>query len=106
AMDQNFHVAYNLLEAACRTWGVERVMLFGSALRDDFTSGSDIDLLLEFKPDVVHSLFTYDRMRNDFRRAFDREVDIVNLQGLMASRNERRKRNILSAARELYVLPS
>ena len=105
-MQQNFHIAYNLLEAACRKWGVERVMLFGSALRDDFTSQSDIDLLLEFKPDIMHSLFTYDRMRNDFRRAFDREVDIVNLQGLMASRNERRKHNILSAARELYVLQS
>ena len=105
-MNPNIHVAYNKLESACRVWGVERVFLFGSALRDDFTSESDIDLLLEFKPDVVHSLFTYDRMRSDFQRAFDREVDIVNMQGLLASRNERRKRNILSAAREIYVLPS
>jgi predicted nucleotidyltransferase len=103
-MQQNFHITYNLLEAACRKWGVEKVMLFGSALRDDFTSKSDIDLLLDFKPDVIHSLFSYDRMRNDFQSAFDREVDIVNIQGLLTSRNERRKHNILSAAREIYVL--
>jgi uncharacterized protein len=105
-MQQTFHVAYNLLEAACRKWGVERVLLFGSALRDDFTNQSDIDLLLDFKPEIVHSLFSYDRMRNDFRGAFDREVDIVNLQGLLASRNERRKKNILLSAKEIYVLPS
>ena len=105
-MQQNFHVSFTALEEACRRWGVEKVMLFGSALRDDFTEKSDIDLLLEFKADVVHSLFSYDRMHIDFRRAFDREVDIVNLQGLLSSRNEHRKHNILSSAKEFYVLQS
>jgi predicted nucleotidyltransferase len=105
-MLQNFHVSFDTLEEACRTWGVEKVMLFGSALRDDFSDTSDIDLLLEFKPDIVHSLFSYDRMHNDFRRAFDREVDIVNLQGLLSSRNEHRKHNILSSAKDFYVLQS
>jgi predicted nucleotidyltransferase len=105
-MHQNFHVSYDALGEACRRWGVEKVKLFGSVLRDDFSEKSDIDLLLEFKPDVVHSLFEYDRMRDDFRRAFDREVDIVNLQGLLSSRNELRKRNIISSAQDFYVLPS
>ncbi len=103
-MQQNFHVSFDALDEACRKWGVEKVMLFGSALREDFTETSDIDLLLQFNPDVIHSLFTYDRMRGDFRKAFDREVDIVNLQGLLSSRNEHRKRNILSSAKDLYVL--
>jgi hypothetical protein len=105
-MEQNFHVSYPALEEACRKWGVDRVMLFGSAVRDDFTDTSDIDLLLQFKPEVVHSLFTYDRMKSDFAHAFDREVDIVNLQGLLESKNERRKQNILSSAKEFYVLQS
>lgn len=105
-MQTNFHVSYDALEEACRKWGVEKVMLFGSVLRDDFTDQSDIDLLLQFKPDVVHSLFTYDRMHDDFRKAFDREVDIVNLQGLQSSRNEIRKHNIISSAKDFYVLQS
>jgi predicted nucleotidyltransferase len=103
-VQQNFQVSYDAFEEACRKWGVEKVMLFGSVLREDFTEKSDIDLLLQFKPDVVHSLFTYDRMHNDFRRAFDREVDIVNLQGLLSSRNEHRKQNILTSAKDFYVL--
>jgi len=105
-MQTNFHVSYADLESACRKWGVEKVMLFGSALREDFTDQSDIDLLLQFKPEVVHSLFTYDKMHDDFRKAFDREVDLVNLQGLQSSRNEIRKNSIISSAKDFYVLQS
>ena len=105
-MNAQFHISYDALAEACKTWGVEKVMLFGSALRDDFTDESDIDLLLQFKPDTIHSLFDYDKMHSDFQRAFDREIDLTNLQGLLSSRNERRKRNIISNAKDLYVLQS
>jgi hypothetical protein len=37
--------------AACQRYGIERLFVFGSALRDDFKPGeSDIDLLVEFGP--------------------------------------------------------
>jgi predicted nucleotidyltransferase len=79
-------------------------MLFGSVLRDDFSPTSDIDLLIQFRPGTVHSLFKRDEMLHDFRSAFDREIDLVNYEGILASRNERRKRNILSSAQEFYVV--
>jgi predicted nucleotidyltransferase len=39
------------IAAACQRYGIERLFVFGSALRDDFKPGeSDIDLLVEFGP--------------------------------------------------------
>ena len=34
----------------CRRHHVRRLALFGSVLRDDFTSESDVDVLVEFEP--------------------------------------------------------
>ena len=42
---------------ACRRFGVVRLYVFGSSLRDDFRLGaSDIDLLVEFQPDESYAL--------------------------------------------------
>lgn len=39
------------ISSACRQHQVQRMHLFGSALRDDFDPGhSDLDLLVEFQP--------------------------------------------------------
>ena len=37
----------------CRRNGIRRLAVFGSALRDDFTPESDVDLLVEFEPGEV-----------------------------------------------------
>jgi predicted nucleotidyltransferase len=34
----------------CRHNRIHRLALFGSVLRDDFTPGSDVDVLVEFEP--------------------------------------------------------
>ncbi len=42
---------------ACRRFGVVRLYVFGSSLRDDFRpEDSDIDLLVEFQPDESYAL--------------------------------------------------
>ena len=46
----------NELASLCNAHGVRRLALFGSALRDDFSPDSDIDLLVEFSPDRVPGL--------------------------------------------------
>lgn len=50
------------IDAFCRRNGVRRLAVFGSALRDDFTSDSDVDLLVEFEPSRKVSLFDMARM--------------------------------------------
>ncbi len=37
----------------CRRNGIRQLAVFGSALRDDFTPESDVDLLVEFEPGQV-----------------------------------------------------
>ena len=50
------------IDVFCRRNGVRRLAVFGSALRDDFTADSDVDLLVEFEPDRSVSLFDMARM--------------------------------------------
>jgi len=44
---------------------VSRLSLFGSALRDDLSEESDVDLLVEFHPDHVPGLFGIARMEEE-----------------------------------------
>ena len=45
------------LTEACQRFGVGRLYVFGSSLRDDFRPGdSDINLLVEFAPLETHAL--------------------------------------------------
>ena len=67
------------IAAVCREYGIERLFVFGSAIRDDFIPGdSDIDLLVEFGPiEVTKKFHTYLDAREAFRRIFQADVDLV-----------------------------
>ena len=67
------------IAAACQRYGIERLFVFGSALRDDFRPGeSDIDLLVEFGPlEITKRFHVYPDARDAFRRIFRCEVDLV-----------------------------
>jgi uncharacterized protein len=39
--------------AFCKRNHIQKLSLFGSVLRDDFSDDSDIDVLVEFEPDAV-----------------------------------------------------
>jgi predicted nucleotidyltransferase len=64
---------------ACQRYGIERLFIFGSALRDDFRHGdSDIDLLVEFGPvDISRKFHAYLEARAAFSKILQAEVDLV-----------------------------
>lgn len=64
---------------ACQRYGIERLFIFGSALRDDFRHGdSDIDLLVEFGPvDISRKFHVYLEARAAFSKILQAEVDLV-----------------------------
>jgi predicted nucleotidyltransferase len=65
------------LAAFCEQYGVAKLSLFGSVLRDDFDSSrSDVDVLIEFRPAAIKSLFTLVRMEQRLSRLFGRTVDL------------------------------
>ena len=67
------------IAALCRKYGVVRLFVFGSALRDDFRPGdSDIDLLVEFAPMSPHDLAdAYFGLLDKLRAILGGEVDLV-----------------------------
>jgi predicted nucleotidyltransferase/uncharacterized protein with HEPN domain len=68
--------------AACQRYGIERLFVFCSALRDDFMPGeSDIDLLVEFGPlEITKRFHVYLDAREAFRNIFQADVELV-MQG-------------------------
>ena len=63
----------------CQRYGIERLFIFGSALREDFRPGeSDIDLLVEFGPiDISKKFHTFLEARAAFSKILQAEVDLV-----------------------------
>jgi predicted nucleotidyltransferase len=70
---------FDAIEALCRRYGVVRLFVFGSALRDDFREGeSDVDLLVEFGPmDPFALVDVYFGLLNALRGLLGSKVDLV-----------------------------
>jgi len=67
------------ISETCQRYGIERLFIFGSALREDFRPGeSDIDLLVEFGPiDISKKFHTFLEARAAFSKILQAEVDLV-----------------------------
>ena len=65
-----------LLEDFARRHGIRRLSLYGSALGDDFTDRSDVDLLVEFEPDLIPGLFRLASMERELESLIGRPVDL------------------------------
>ena len=91
------------LEAFCKEWDVVELSLFGSVLRDDFTSASDVDVLVTFADGARHGLFDMVRMRIGLEYILQREVDLVSKRAVKDSRNSIRREAILGSARVMFA---
>jgi predicted nucleotidyltransferase len=88
------------LTALCHRYGIRELALFGSVLRDDFTSQSDIDVLYDMGPtSAIRSLFDVGRLVGDLEELFGRRVDVANKQRLYPVLRE----EILSTRRVIYA---
>lgn len=63
------------IAAFCRRHPIRRLALFGSVLRDDFSPGSDMDVLVEFEPDAKTGLAFLD-MEDELSAIVGRKVDL------------------------------
>ena len=66
----------------CQRFQVNRMALFGSALRDDFHPDSDVDVLVQFVPDARVSFTTLGMMKRELETISQRPVDLVPQDGL------------------------
>ncbi len=86
----------------CRKYSVQKLIAFGSAIRDDFRPGeSDVDLLVEFAPIGGHAKFhAYYAMLDELQRMLGTKVDLV-MSG--AERNAIISREIEKTKRMIYA---
>ena len=64
------------IRAYCETQPIERLSLFGSALRDELREESDVDLLVEYRPGVTVTLLTLAGHEIDLSELIGRKVDL------------------------------
>ena len=86
----------------CKRWHVQEMALFGSVLRDDFSRESDIDVLVEFKPDGVPGL-QFVTMASELSGLLGRPVDVLTRSAIERSPNHIRRKEILESAEVIYA---
>ncbi|MDO9538750.1 MAG: nucleotidyltransferase family protein [Methanocalculus sp.] len=65
------------IAAFCRKYHIRSLALFGSVLREDFSKGSDIDILIEFEEGKTPGFFTIFSMEEELSTLFEgRKIDI------------------------------
>lgn len=91
------------LQDFCQRWKIAELSVFGSVVRDDFRSDSDVDVLVNFAEDAQWSLYDWIDMIAELREIFGRDVDLLSAQAL---RNPFRRHEILKAREILYAAGS
>ncbi len=87
----------------CRRWSIARLDVFGSVLRNDFHSGSDVDFLATYGPEAHWSLLDRVRMKYELEDMLGRPVDLLNRRALEKARSRDRAAGILEEAQTLYA---
>ncbi|MEI7836740.1 MAG: nucleotidyltransferase family protein [Planctomycetota bacterium] len=82
----------------CRKNHIRRLALFGSVLRDDFRSDSDVDVLVEFEPGRTPG-FAFFGLQEELSALLGRKVDL-NTPGFLS---DYIRADILREAEVLYV---
>jgi uncharacterized protein len=96
---EHIHLPLHQLAEFCKQHHIQKLSIFGSALREDFQRESDVDVLVEFEPGTRVSLFDLGGMQVDLSEIIGREVDLKTPQDL--SRYFRQE--VLDTAEVIYV---
>ncbi len=96
-MNAKVSIPYNLINEFCRKNHILRLSLFGSALREDFTDESDIDILVEFEPGTRVGLRFF-AIEKELSQILGRKVDL-NTTGFLS---EHFRSEVIKKAVSLY----
>ncbi len=71
------------LAAFCEKYHIQKLALFGSVLREDFSATSDVDVLVEFDEGHTPDFFQLYQIEEALSELFDgRAVDLVTYKAL------------------------
>lgn len=95
---RNIEVDNKRLELLCRQYHVKRLAVFGSVLKGEDTSGSDLDLLVEFEPGKTPG-FAYFHLQEELSHLFRQTVDL----NTPAELSRYFRDDVVRAAHNIYV---
>ncbi len=75
AMNKNVIIPKDRIVDFCQRHHIRRLSVFGSALRDDFTADSDVDVLVEFQKGREPGFAFFD-MQDELAELLGRKVDL------------------------------
>jgi uncharacterized protein len=96
---RSIELPYERITEFCNHSPIAKLSLFGSILRDDFRSDSDVDLLVEFIPGSKITYFDLAGMEAELTTIIGRKVDLRTPNEL--SHYFRQK--VLDSAQTIYV---
>lgn len=96
---QKLPITEEQLAEFCRKHRIQRMSVFGSVLRDDFRSDSDVDFLVEFEEGHHPGWNIVDVERELSQLIGGREVDLVNPKYL----NRWIRKPVLQSAEPVYA---
>lgn len=102
-IEEKIGVPFSMIHAFCQRWKVTELALFGSVLRGDFRSDSDIDVLISFSEDSSWSLFDLVSIQNELENIFGHPIDLVERSAISRSENYIRRKGILNNAQVIYA---
>ncbi len=101
-MNAQIEIPTDQIAAFCRRNHIRRLALFGSVLRDDFTSESDVDVLVDFEPDIHIGYIGLAGLELELNEILGRKVDLHPIEGIARSRNRLLRNEILGSAEAVY----
>ncbi|ACK72285.1 DNA polymerase beta domain protein region [Gloeothece citriformis PCC 7424] len=101
-LEQRLNVSYEQLGQLCQAWNIIELALFGSVLREDFNSNSDIDILVSFAENARITFFDLDIIEAQLSQLFNRPVDLVTKKSILNTHNWIRRKNILENTKIIY----
>ena len=104
-MPLQLEIDRDALAALCRKHGIRKLWVFGSAVREDFGPGSDVDLLYTFEPGhrVGWEIIEIEREMSEL---LGRNVDLVPekfLKPQVRRQVEKQRVALFEAAEPVYV---
>ena len=95
-MNVQIEIPTDKIAAFCRRNHIRRLALFGSVLRDDFTSESDVDVLVDFESGQAPGPEFFS-MQDELSGILGRQVDLYTFKGIESSRNWLLREEILNS---------
>lgn len=102
-MDPSRFIPEDELRSFCQKWKIRELLVFGSTARGDTRPESDLDLLVTFDENARWTLWDHIRMEEEMSHLVGRKVELVTKRAIQGSRNEIRRRMILSEAQPFYA---